>query len=516
MAATHSSVSGPTTVSAEEVLHAGPPPRAEPGARERIRQSNIQHGYRIAVLDDDPTGSQTVHDAQVVTVFEPAEYAAGLETAGSTCFILTNSRSLPEGPAAELSRRVAQDLYRLGDTWGTAPEIVSRSDSTLRGHVLAEVAAIREAHREVTGRDVDGVLLIPAFFEAGRFTAGDVHWATVDGRPVPVGESEFAKDATFGYRSSNLRDFVAEVSGGAIAADQVRSISLDDIRVGGPDRVAQLLGETADGAFVVINATGYDDLEIVVLGLQVAKDAGKRFLYRTGPSFVRALAGLEPREPLTGQEISTETPTTAGRHGLVVVGSHVGLTSRQVEVARSRGGLAEIELDVPTLVDPATRDAHIAAAAAAVVEALQRSDALLYTSRDLILGHDPQDSLAISRSVSTAVIEVVRLALAGHPRWVIAKGGITSHDVAVHGLGIRRATVLGQLFPGLVSVLRPVEAAAGAVGVPYVVFAGNVGDEGTLAEVIARFSTGSGEPAAAPEPPAQSLASSTISNPGDH
>ena len=77
--------------------------------------------------------------------------------------------------------------------------------------------------------------------------------------------------------------------------------------------------------------------------------------------------------------------------------------------------------------------------------------------------------------------------LPARPAWVVAKGGITSHDVAARGLGIRRATVLGQLFPGLVSVFRPVDAAPEAVGTPYVVFAGNVGDETTLASVIDWF-----------------------------
>ena len=176
-----------------------------------------------------------------------------------------------------------------------------------------------------------------------------------------------------------------------------------------------------------------------------------------------------------------------GGHGLVVVGSHVGLTSRQVLAAQQRGGLAEVELHVPALADPATRDAHVAETAARVVEALGSTDVLLFTSRTLIRGGDADDSLAISRNVSTAVIEVVRAALAAKPSWIVAKGGITSHDVAVRGLGIRHAEVLGQLLPGMVSVFRPVEAAPGAVGMPYVVFAGNVGDEQTLANVIDLF-----------------------------
>ena len=248
--------------------------------------------------------------------------------------------------------------------------------------------------------------------------------------------------------------------------------------------MAEILGEVRDGAFVVVNATDYADLEIVVLGLLDAEQRGRSFIYRAGPSFPRVLAGLEPRHPLTSSEIWPDG--NPGGHGLVVVGSHVGLTRRQVTAARRRGGLTEIELDVPTLTDPGRRDAHIAEIGQQCVAALARTDVLLFTSRTLIRGGDADDSLAISRNVSGAVTDVVRQALAAKPSWVVAKGGITSHDVAVRGLGIRRAEVIGQLLPGMVSVFRPVEASPEAVGIPYVVFAGNVGDENTLADVIDR------------------------------
>jgi len=468
--------------SAADVLAAAPPVRVEPDARQRIRASHARTGRRIAVLDDDPTGSQTVHDVSVVTVFEEAEYAAGLATAGATCFILTNTRSLSESSAVGLNQSVAGSLFQLGARLGAPIEIISRGDSTLRGHIVAEIHAIDAARRTVTGSGYDAVLLVPAYFEAGRFTAGDIHWANVAGGPVPVGASEFARDATFGYASSNLRDFVAEKSGGAVTADEVGSISLEDIRLGGPNRVAEILGGVSDGGFVVVNATDYADLEIVVLGVLDAEQRGRSFVYRTGPSFPRVLAGLEPQGPLTSARIWPEG--NPGGHGLVVVGSHVGLTSRQVTAARERGGLTEIKLHVPTLIDPGRRDAHIAGIGRQVAAALASSDVLLFTSRTLVRGGDPDDSLALARNVSAAVIDVVRNSLVAKPSWIVAKGGITSHDVAVRGLDIRRAEVVGQLLPGMVSLFHPVEAAPEAVGVPYVVFAGNVGDENTLADVI--------------------------------
>jgi len=462
-----------------------PPARGEPDARGRIRRALADVGRRIAVLDDDPTGSQTVHGVDVVTVVEPEELAAGLAAAGSTCFILTNTRSLAEADAVELTTRIGRLLFELADRLEAPIDVVSRSDSTLRGHVIAEVRALDAVRREATGRGFDGVLLAPAYFEAGRFTTGDVHWARVGTEVLPVGETEFARDATFGYAASDLRDFVASKSGGTIGPGEVASISLDDIRLGGPARVAEVLGGVAGGGFVVVNAVEYADLEVVVLGLLEVEAAGRSFLCRTGPSFVQVLAGLDPRDPLGASDLWADG--RPGGHGLVVVGSHVGLTSRQVAVARDRGGLATVELDVAAVADPARRHGQVAEAIRLVVSALDHFDVLLVTSRELRRGRDAAESLEISRRVSVAVTEVVHGALPARPAWVVAKGGITSHDVAVRGLGIRRATVLGQLFPGLVSVLRPLDAAPEAVGIPYVVFAGNVGDETTLAAVIDRF-----------------------------
>ena len=149
----------------------------------------------------------------------------------------------------------------------------------------------------------------------------------------------------------------------------------------------------------------------------------------------------------------------------------------------ARGATTDIELDVASVLTGPGQ--VVADTARQVAAALGRSDVLLYTSRTLVRGRDAADSLAIARAVSAALSRTVRQALPARPAWVIAKGGITSHDVAVHGLGIRRAEVAGQLFPGVISVFRPIDAAPQAIGVPYIVFAGNVGGDQALAQVVA-------------------------------
>ena len=197
----------------DEVLAQTPPPMVVPDARERIRASHAATGRRIGVLDDDPTGSQAVHDVSVVTVPAAGTLAAALAEPGSTCFLLTNSRSMPEAAAVAANRRAARTLFGLGRRLDAPVEVVSRGDSTLRGHIPAEPAALDAVRAEMTGEGFDAILFVPAYLEAGRVTAGGVHWARVGGRFVPVGETEFARDASFGYASSDLRGFLAEKSG---------------------------------------------------------------------------------------------------------------------------------------------------------------------------------------------------------------------------------------------------------------------------------------------------------------
>ncbi len=468
-----------------------PPARPDPEIRQRIRELRAQGRRLLAVLDDDPTGSQAVHDMQVVTVTDPDEYRSALAGEGGRCFILTNSRSLGRSDAVALNKRVAGDLWQLASERGAELDLVSRSDSTLRGHVFAEVTALNETRRDRLGSGYDGVLFAPAFVEAGRVTTDDTHWAKVGDRFRPVAETEFAQDATFGFGHSDLAQFLAEASGGVVRSEDVHRLSLVDLRVGGPERVAEILGDVTGFGFVVVNALSYDDLYIAVLGALLAEQRGRSFLYRSGPSLVRSLAGQGPGVPLSPARIWAGLATDHHRdHGLVVVGSHVGQTSRQIEALQANQPLTEVVVDVPRLLAldrPGARAGYLDELATQVTSAIRTTDVLLYTSRSLVTGSDGEASLGIGREVSAAVADIVRQSLSGQVSWVVAKGGITSHDVAVRGLGIRRSQVIGQLFPGMVSVFRPIDADPRAVGRPFVVFAGNVGDSGALAEVVRRM-----------------------------
>lgn len=449
------------------------------------RAGSTDPARRLLVLDDDPTGSQCVADVGVALTDDPAVAAGALGEPGAVCFVLTNSRSLPETDAVALNRRLVDGvLDRLGT--GTGLHVVSRSDSTLRGHVIAEPNAIADALAQ-QGLEVDGFLLCPAMIEAGRTTEGDEHRAVVGGRSIPVAQTDFAADATFGYTRSDLREFLEERSGGHVRASDVLSIGLEDIREGGADRVEEILARASDRRWIVVNATEYADMDVVAAALARREAAGHCFVSRCAPSFVRSLADQEGARILEPEDLRPAPGRAPG--GLIVVGSHVGLTTAQLAVVQGRSGAAEHELR-PALVldpDPEVGAAHLRELAAAIAADLRTGDCVLYTSRELVRAEDREESLAIARRVSDAVVEVVRAVRAARPAWVIAKGGITSHEVAAQGLGIRRAVVAGQFFPGQISMFRAVEAPEDVLGTPYVVFPGNVGGESALADVIDRM-----------------------------
>ena len=434
---------------------------------------------RLLVLDDDPTGSQCVAGIDVAFAEDPSIPVAALAEPDSACFVLTNTRALDEDRAIAVNRDLVRDVLGAGIP-AEGLHVVSRSDSTLRGHVIAEPLAIADELAD-HGVQVDAFVLCPAMIEAGRFTEGDIHFATVGGQVVEVAETDFARDATFGYSRSDLREFLAERSGGTLAAADVLSISLEDIRSGGPSRVRDLLAGARGRRWVVVNATEYADMDVVAEAMAQLEAQGRTFVTRCAPSFVRSLTGQAGARVVDADTITIPADRLA--HGLVVVGSHVGLTTTQLRAVQSRGTLAEVEIDVPAVLGE-HRERHLAEVARRVRQELTRSDCVLYTSRDLVRTDDAAESLEIARSVSDAVVDVVRQVRTARPAWVVAKGGITSHEVAAGGLGIRRAVVEGQFWPGQVSLFSAQEAPADVLEMPYVVFPGNVGGEQALADVV--------------------------------
>lgn len=466
----------------KDAVLAGLPPVWPESLLPTIEEQNQANGRVLVVLDDDPTGTQTVYDLPVLTEWTVATLQAEFEQGTPTFYILTNSRSLPLPAAQALNREIAENLLAAAAETNTDFAVVSRSDSTLRGHFPGETDALADA----LGQQVDATLIIPFFLEGGRYTIDNIHWVAEGEQLIPAAETPFAKDAAFGYQNSELRAWVAEKTGGRVAAADVGSVTLDDIREGGPDRVAQTLLALPSGAICVINCADTRDMEVFVSGLLQAEAAGKHYLYRTAATFVQVRAGLAPKPPLSAAELTPTNAESAAHGGLVVVGSYVPKSSAQLNALLATDSMQAVEVPVTDLLD----DLHQATTVTGVVETVAQAlaagtDVVIYTSRDLITGGDAEQSLAIGQRVSASLVAIVA-GLPVRPRYLIAKGGITSSDLATKALQVKRAMVQGQILPGI--PLWALGEESLHPGLTYVVFPGNVGGDDALVQAVEKLS----------------------------
>lgn len=432
----------------------------------------------LIVLDDDPTGTQSVADLPVLTRWTQDDFAWAFEQNAPAIYLMTNSRSLDPEDARQINIDVAKAaLAAAGDRKLT---FVSRSDSTLRGHFPLEPDTLAE----VSDADIDGYLIVPAFGDAGRITVGGVHYAgSEEDGFVPAAETEFAKDATFGYSHSKLAEWVEEKTGGEKKGEDVIVIDLNDLRGG---TAAEKLEQAHNRQAIAVDIVTEDDLRLLAAALKKAEDNGKKFIFRVGPPFVRAVIGQDIPAVVTAEKLHAAGVTTDHvKGGLIVVGSHVPTTTRQLNALIDADLAATTELNVRTVLDDP--EGYTDSLAKDIAAALEKGNVILHTSRELVKGKDKDDSLRIARTVSEAlVLTVNKVVHTVTPKFVIAKGGITSSDTASKGLEMTRATVVGPMQPGIISLWKAEDGPAR--GIPYIVFAGNVGNDQSLVDVVERLS----------------------------
>ncbi|RRB04520.1 four-carbon acid sugar kinase family protein [Larkinella rosea] len=441
--------------------------------QEEFQRSN----KTIVVLDDDPTGTQTCSNVTVLTTWRVSLMAEELTKKPAILFILTNSRSLSESDVVKLTEEIGTNLKRAVHESGREIVVISRSDSTLRGHFPAEVDAIAET---LTMKNAVTVL-IPAFVEGGRITIDDIHYLIENQELIPVSESPFARDVVFGYKNANLKKWVEEKTGGRIKASEVNSISLEDIRIGGPTAVGERLKRCPEGTVCIVNAASYRDLEVVAMGLIRAEKSGRTYLYRSSATLVPIRAGMESGKPYTPQK----TDAVSANGALVIVGSHVPKTTQQLNWLLENGNYQAMEVNVGEILTSVDLVAQAQTISRQTDQWLSAGmNVVIYTSRQLEVGLDSESSLAINAAVSGFLVSVVN-GLIVRPKFMVAKGGITSSDLATKALSAEKALVLGAVIPGV--PVWQMDAASKFPGIRYVVFPGNVGDETSLEAVCRKM-----------------------------
>lgn len=447
---------------------------------ELLEKELAKLNKKIIVLDDDPTGVQTVHDISVYTDWSLESIEQGFLEANSMFFLLTNSRGLTSAETKEAHIEIASNVSEIAKKLNKEFIIISRGDSTLRGHYPLETKVLKETIESKSDMTFDGEVIVPFFKEGGRFTIDNIHYVQYEDYLVPAGDTEFAKDRTFGYTKSHLGEWVEEKSNGEFKAENTVYITLESLRALDIDSITNQLLTVKDFNKIVVNAVDYVDIKIFTIALIKAMNAGKNFMFRSAAALTKVIGGVSDKGLLTRDELIQEE-TEHG--GLIIVGSHVQKTTEQLEELKKCDSIQFVEFDVHLVLQPEKFKAEVDR----IVEACETfirsgKNVAVYTKRErLDLGEGKQEEeLMLSVKISDAVTSIVKR-LEVRPSYIIAKGGITSSDIGTKGLEVKRANVAGQIKPGIPVWMTGNESKF--PGISYVVFPGNVGSKDTLREV---------------------------------
>lgn len=457
-------------------------PAVDEAAVDNLLKEEISKNKdKIVVLDDDPTGVQTVHDISVYTDWTEESIRSGFEEENKVFYILTNSRGMTKDETTAVHKEIGAAIAKAAHETGKSYFIMSRSDSTLRGHYPLEPELLREA-MEKDGFHVDGEVMCPFFKEGGRYTIGNVHYVKQGGQLVPAAETEFAKDKTFGYSHSSIPEYIEEKTQGKYKAADVVCISLDDLRACDYDKIEQQLLDVHDFNKVCVNAIDYCDIKVFAVALYRAMGKGRTFMFRTAAGLVKVMGGVSDIPLLKRKDMVTVENDFGG---IVVVGSHTQKTTAQLNELLKLDCTVPVEFNSNLVLDGDEAFYAEVDRCVAREEEIIRSGktAVCYTCRKLLEVENDTKESALKRSVkiSDGVQKLVG-SLNVTPAFVIAKGGITSSDVGTKALKVKRANVLGQIQPGIPVWQTGPESRF--PNTPYVIFPGNTGDETTLRTAV--------------------------------
>lgn len=436
---------------------------------------------KFIVLDDDPTGVQTVHDISVYTDWSVESIKSGLIEENKVFYILTNSRGLTADETTAAHREIAANIVTAARETGKRYLIMSRSDSTLRGHFPLETRLLKEG-MEADGFTVDGEILCPFFKEGGRFTIDNTHYVKYGEELVPAAQTEFAKDKTFGYSHSDIPSYIEEKTAGEFKAESVTCISLAELRSCDYDAIVQKLLAVTGFNKVCVNAVDYCDIKVFAVALYRAMAQGKTFMFRTAAGLVKVVGGVTDIPLLKRRDMVT---LDIDNGGVVVVGSHTQKTTAQLNELLTLPCVVPIEFNSDLVLEGdeafwAEVDRCVAAEEAAI---LAGKTPVCFTNRRLLVVENDTPESALQRSVkiSQGVQSLVgRLKVT--PAFIIAKGGITSSTVGTEALGVKKANVLGQICPGI--PVWQTDDTSKFPKIPYVIFPGNVGSDETLRQAV--------------------------------
>ena len=444
-----------------------------------INQEIKRSKKKIFLMDDDPTGGQTVRNVAMLSDWSVESLEKELHSDELATFIQVNTRAYQENKVKNIIKEVTSNILEAMSRSLKDSVVIFRSDSTLRGHFPLEMDVFSDTVKSINNETYDALIFIPFFIQGRRYTFNDVQYTLEDNTLIPVGDTSFSNDPAFSYKSSNLKKWMEEKYKGRIKSDDVVSIGIEDIRLGGPQKIEEILKSLNNQTVCIVNAMDMTDLHVFTLGLLRAERKGSKFLYRTAASFVKARIGQSEYPFLTREEIVNDNSNGA----LLIVGSHVPGTTLQLNKLIQSTDINPIELNVNKILSGNYEEKLIIKQIDKLL--YKGEDVILYTSREVVTGNSPEEYLLIGKNITNSIVNIVKN-ISAEPRYILSKGGMTSSSVTKEALKITRATIPGQIFSGV--LVMKMEQDSKYPGSHLVLFPGNVGDENAILDVYTKLS----------------------------
>ena len=439
---------------------------------------------KTIVFDDDPTGSQTVCNCPLLLNWEKSNLEKAISS-NSLVFILANTRSLTAELAGNRITQICQSLklvltrnsISLDDIF-----IVSRGDSTLRGHAFLEPEIINQELGPF-----DATFHIPAFFEGGRKTINSIHYLD----DIPMHKTIFAKDSTFGYSTSFLPDWIAEKSKGLINPDEIISITIDQLNKAresdsGMINFIEELSRLRFNQKVIVDAESSIDLDTLCNAIKLLKGK-KRFLFRSAASLINSLTNIRTNHNHIKDYSSLiiKYKDKKPKPGLILIGSYIPLANNQLQALLKTDYFMEVELPVKKIFgilnNKNSEDSLFILEDKLINKILDiielKKTPILYTSRGELTFKSDSSRMKFAISLAESMARITSH-LFDRIGYIISKGGITTNTLLTNGLKIEYVILKGQIMPGLSLVCPPQTFQYPPI--PIITFPGNLGDKSTL------------------------------------
>ncbi|MGO4326165.1 4-hydroxythreonine-4-phosphate dehydrogenase PdxA [Cupriavidus sp. 2TAF22] len=412
----------------------------------------VHRGPRLLILADDLSGAADCAVAGVraglrSTVMLSADAGApgtadtaDAADAADAGLLAVDTDSRRASPADAAARQVAA-WRRLA---GPATRLYKKIDSTLRGNVAAEIAALVP---------LAGLAIVaPAFPAAGRTTRDGRQWL----RGVAVEETEVWRNESIAGRA----DLCHMLSSHGL---DTALLALADVRAGATALAARLAALQAGGTQAVVCDCETDaDLERVA-------DASARLAHAfwvgsagLAPALLHALGLCDANATTTATPLPAIAQASTGGPVLTVVGSMSSVSHRQAEHLKAAAGPALLVLDL----DTATLGTAQPVLTRTVADALRDGRHVLVTLSQATRG-DSADGLLFCQRLAALLAPVLP-----HAGGLIATGGETARALlAAASAGALQLvdeieTGMPLLHASLPGGMLPVVTKAGGFGTP--------------------------------------------------